>query len=313
MMRLALLGVAAFALGFGDEDETSVWSDLGKLNREVPVQQFDKPRFTGMTDVPLLQKHFMDAAISYCSDRRVLGIPCICDTMYREIDIVANKTLKSVVVVAVNQKTRQIVVSYRPTVTWQNWKDNGDYTQIQMPNAPLGAHVHRGFFRYYNSTVPRADAAVRRLLADTRYRGYPLHVTGYSLGAAIAIVSLPGWAGLLDSLGDARALEVVAYAGPRPGNAAFAEYLASFRLPITRYTNRNDIVSHLGPRSLGFVHVGHEIHEKEAEGGKSIYINCDDHFDEDPSCSYGTEGSYSAKRHMLPFNRFVPLPPFCMK
>ncbi|KAJ9080238.1 hypothetical protein DSO57_1027265 [Entomophthora muscae] len=265
-----------------------------------------------MSDVSTLQQRFMDAAISYCSHKHVFGFPCICDSSYKESEVIVNKQSKSVVVAAINQKTQRIVISYRPTMTWQNWKDNVAYSLVHMPNAPIGAQVHQGFYRYYNSTILKSTACVRRLLRDTRYKSYPIQIVGYSLGAAVAIVSLPGWVEILDTLRDTRGLEVIAYAGPRPGNEMLAEYLASFRVPITRYTNRNDIVSHLPPRSLGFVHVGHEIHEKANKDGKSTFINCDDHFDEDPACSYGTEGSYSARRHMLPFNKFVPLPPFCM-
>lgn len=53
-------------------------------------------------------------------------------------------------------------------------------------------------------------------------------------------------------------LSVYTVGGPRVGNPAFAYYVSSTGIPISRSVNNRDIVPHVPPQSFDFLHPGVE-------------------------------------------------------
>ncbi|KAI9290728.1 alpha/beta-hydrolase [Neoconidiobolus thromboides FSU 785] len=182
---------------------------------------------------------------------------------------------------------------------------------VDLPTAKEGVKVHHGFYSNYLSSYFPVRNAVIELLDNPIYKNFTLHITGYSLGASTATISLPDWVSLLKSRYDHRKIEAYAYASPRPGNEGFAQYIADLNVPITRYSNRNDVVPQLGPRSGGFVHAAPEIHERYIGFGRTELIECSQEYDEDPNCGYKENFPVSLAMHLAPLNGLIPLPPYC--
>lgn len=96
---------------------------------------------------------------------------------------------------------------------------------------PVAGRVHRGFL------------AAWRAIADELRESPPTWATGHSLGGAVAILA----AAELDLTG------AVGFGCPRVGDAAFAAALGD---RVRRYHCTADVVGHLPPQRLGFVHAG---------------------------------------------------------
>lgn len=126
------------------------------------------------------------------------------------------------------------------------WSFDLDLVMIDDPD--IGCRVHRGFsnaaLTVLDDVLPRLDVA------------YPVTVTGYSLGGAMAT--------LLSKylmINGYEVVDVVTFGQPKvtdaAGLAAFAD------LPILRFVNRNDPVPHLPPNDFipgeEFEHFGPEV------------------------------------------------------
>lgn len=279
------------------------WDSILRAFTEEPAHALDKPRGLAHADGDELLLGLRKAFISVCPVEAILGMKCVCSRKYKDVTIVKGRAADSLALIAAEPATRQIIVSYRPTITLKNWITDADYKLVQLPGAPKGVMVHEGFLGYFADIQPAALKAAKKLLHDDRFLGYRLHVTGYSLGAAVAIISAHSWDTFLGENNFHHPLEVFSYSGPRPGNELFAKYVAN--LPITRYTNHNDVVPHLPPRSLGFTHAGFEFHNS------GQLTPCSTAYDEDPKCALQYKFPLSFSRHYFPDGKPIPTPPYC--
>ncbi|KAJ9059242.1 hypothetical protein DSO57_1004554 [Entomophthora muscae] len=101
-------------------------------------------------------------------------------------------------------------------------------------------------------------------------------------------------------------IESYSYSSPRVGNEEFAKYVAASNIPAIRYTNNDDVVPHLPPRSLDYVHAGLEYHF--AEGTTK---QCSQDYDEDPDCAIKYNSPLSFRMHYFPDGKLLPFPPYC--
>ncbi|KAJ9050888.1 hypothetical protein DSO57_1009998 [Entomophthora muscae] len=289
-------------------DPKVITSVIGQIKRNPP-QRLATPG----TQVPVSSQDMIDsfemAYMSLCPSRHILAFQCICRRDYTTVEVVNNKRLQASAIIAVFPKRRTITVSYKFTKSIRNWVTNFDFQTVQMPHAPDGVKVHRGMYRHYLSIHNQTMNRVSLLLA-TKCQGCRIMATGYSLGASIAVISAPGWHEFKQTH-DVR-VDVIAYSGPRTGNLAAKLYFESLSVPITRYTNQNDFISMLPPRSFGYVHAGVEIYEHASSNSmKTVLRTCHQDYDEDPNCQWRETRIPSAIRHAFPLNQFVPLPPYC--
>ncbi|KAJ9049221.1 hypothetical protein DSO57_1026911 [Entomophthora muscae] len=257
-----------------------------------------------------IKDNFVNAYMPFCPAEKIAGKDCICKETYPHVEYIEDKETGTLVVVAVNKKYNQIVVSYRITANLQNWLDNLNLQLVDVPEMPRGVRVHRGIYSNFITSYVRTQDAVIELLDNNKYQNYTLLVTGYSLGAGLAQVSTPSWYNLLKNRNDTRTMKVISYANPRVGNAAFAEHMESLNISITRYTSGTDIVPHVPGRKLGYVHAGVEVYGKKSRIGYFMQ-ECSQTYDEPPECILSAYGKRSPVDHAYPFGKFIPLPPYC--
>ncbi|KAJ9057197.1 hypothetical protein DSO57_1024958 [Entomophthora muscae] len=244
-----------------------------------------------------VQKYLQRSLISTCDWEKIASGECFCKK-YTPVDRIYDAKADSAAVVAHTRKS--LIVSFRPTQSKQNWMTNFNTLPVQLPSAEEGIKVHLGFLEYYKSLQPLLEEVVLKSLENRT-----LHLTGYSLGGAIAIVSLPSWARLLKEKNLPNKIQAFTYASPRVGNSRFAEEIERLDIPIARYTIRDDIVSQVPPRSLKYVHVGQEFFYNSTH-----LVRCRLDFDEDPECSYKID-TLTDKKHLLPNGHPIPKPTFC--
>lgn len=122
-----------------------------------------------------------------------------------------------------------------------------------------------------------------------KYRGAKLIVTGHSLGGALAILCT---ADLKTSIGTVD--YTYTYGQPRVGNQAFVDWYQATNPNTFRLIDYADIVPHLPPSNLGFLHSSHQIWYQR---GMISYQMCEP---ESSTCanSLGTT-NYSIDDHSL--------------
>ncbi|CAD8199787.1 unnamed protein product [Paramecium pentaurelia] len=172
--------------------------------------------------------------------------------------------------IAYNPSYNAITVVFRGSSNIQNWLDNIQFDKVNY-NTACNCQVHSGFLDAFNSIKPQVDSLF------TKYRGlYPkaiIHVTGHSLGAAMATLyttelAIAGYTVQLSTFGL-----------PRVGDTAYYNYFSSFtKVTHFRVVHEKDAVPHVPPENFGFNHVDREIWYH-----KSSYTVCQ--LDEDPNCS----------------------------
>ncbi|KAJ9062598.1 hypothetical protein DSO57_1009151 [Entomophthora muscae] len=276
----------------------------------VPAIPKDPPGNIPASSIEDVKKNFINAYMPFCPTEKIAGRDCICKQTYPYVEYIEDKGTQTMVVVAINAKYNQIVVSYRITANLQNWIDNLNLQFNDVAEMPQGVRVHRGIYSDFMGTYNKVKDSVTGLLDDPQYQDYTLFITGYSLGAGIAQISVPSWYNLLQSRENPHRIEVISYSNPRVGNREFADYLESFNIPITRYTNQNDLVSHLPGRKQGYVHAGVEVYGSKVNG-EYVLRECSQDYDEDPTCVLSTFNRKSPLPHARPLGKFVPLPPYC--
>ncbi|KAJ9055366.1 hypothetical protein DSO57_1004570 [Entomophthora muscae] len=233
---------------FDTMDQIPRAQGLGKLFRylrEVPARKLPKNRGIRYVSENNFRGNLQNSFLAVCYEQDLATEKCFCNKRYPVRYIIRNDTLESLVLIVVEPANKQIIISYRPTYSDKNWLTNLDFELVQFPGAPKGVQSHRGFKDYVLSVQPQAEKALGKLLKMPKYKDFEVHTTGYSLGAAAAIVSVPAWVKFIRKNRFPHKFLAYSYAGPRPGNEAFAQYLASFKVPITRFSNREDLVTHL--------------------------------------------------------------------
>ncbi|MCB1930970.1 MAG: lipase family protein [Candidatus Accumulibacter sp.] len=153
-------------------------------------------------------------------------------------------------------------VIFRGTETLQDWYVDTECDQVpyELPRVADAGQVHKGFFDLYKTLrlalldQLNALAGVRRVL-----------VTGHSLGASLAMASMP------DLMANALVQQAASFihynlAGPRTGDPAFATLLNTSPAEIYRIVNSCDLVPNVPPsvfddltRHIVYQHVGVQV------------------------------------------------------
>ncbi|GAA5810992.1 hypothetical protein MFLAVUS_004421 [Mucor flavus] len=135
------------------------------------------------------------------------------------------------------------------------------FFQKDYPPVP-GTKVHAGFYDSYKENLDQYFPIVQEQI--TEYPDYNIVISGHSLGGAQALL-----AGLNLYQRDERVtidnLKIYTVGCPRVGNPEFAHYVNSTSIPFFRSVGRRDIVPHLPPQILGYLHAGVESWEVSGE------------------------------------------------
>ncbi|KAG0743970.1 hypothetical protein G6F57_009557 [Rhizopus arrhizus] len=207
-----------------------------------------------------LKKHAGIASIAYCPT--VIAMKqwnCIpCKKYISDGKLIT--TFKSVVsdtngfvVSSASQKT--IFLVFRGTTSYQ--QSVVDMTANFVPFSKVsGAMVHAGFYNsvkeVINNYYPKIQSAIK---ANPDYK---VVVTGHSLGGAQALIAGVDLYDRDPSLFNSKNVEIYTIGQPRVGNTKFAKWVDSTGISIHRSVHTRDIVPHVPPRTIGYLHVGVE-------------------------------------------------------
>ncbi|KXN64970.1 alpha/beta-hydrolase, partial [Conidiobolus coronatus NRRL 28638] len=184
--------------------------------------------------------------------------------------------------IGVEPSTKEIIISHRGSHTLQNWVMDFNFKKARFPNSPEGVLVHEGFLDMYLSVASEVNNYLMAMLDSGKYKDYKVVMTGQSLGGSLTTVHAVDIASRVKNKGFE--FELYAYHSPRVGNQAFVDHTISLDFPIARYTNKADIVSHIGPRSFGYVHIPVEFHTDFSDITNKSFRECSQDYDEDPNC-----------------------------
>ena len=137
------------------------------------------------------------------------------------------------IVPGTSNRPQETVVAVRGTQTGVDWQSN---LAISATFSATGGLVHKGFHNVYTSI---ADGVLARLAALPASQRGTIHVTGHSLGGAVA--SLMAARIRREALGS---VKLYTYGAPRPGTGDFTSGLESLigKPNIYRVYNFEDIV-----------------------------------------------------------------------
>ncbi|KAJ9069339.1 hypothetical protein DSO57_1031070 [Entomophthora muscae] len=259
-----------------------------------------------------VEQYLDHSLLAQCTQRMITSGLCFCKGKFYEANAYGDSDMESRSVVAVDLRNKLIVVSYRLSVTDKNWNTNDEIQLVNYPTKNGEEKVHLGHYKYFQSVKNDTEAQALVLLKNHLYKNFTLHVTGYSLGGSVTGISMPSWLSFLKKHGLKNKARFFGYAGPRPGNLAYARYLETLGSPIIRYAKKGDIVPHLPDMYMGdFSQVGLEFYDPGTMPfGPNRLKKCSRSIVQDVSCGLG-DSDFAVFHHLTPFNRPLPIPPFC--
>jgi len=166
---------------------------------------------------------------------------------------------------AINADKREIIVSFRGTLTPAALLVDAAFAQASYdghPDAPKGAKVHAGFQIAYKRVVKLVRDHVSEFL-DTHKslmdKGYTVHVTGHSMGGAMAVFAVLDLAA--SKILKPSQISLYTYGQPRTGNLEFATFVSSLKWRhLTRITSNSDLIPHVPPTFLDYSHHRSEVY-----------------------------------------------------
>ncbi|KAJ1402224.1 Alpha/Beta hydrolase protein, partial [Ochromonadaceae sp. CCMP2298] len=186
-------------------------------------------------------------------------------------DVIYNKADDVQGYIGFNAAQSSIYVVFRGSTSIQDWMNNLDVVMTDYPCS--GCEVHKGFLKAQQSVLPFVTEKVTALLQ--KYPSYAVVVTGHSLGAAMATLTIND----LKKTVSASRFRLFNFGSPRIGNEEFASYTTSLLGDDSRVTHHKDMVVHT-PMHERFTHIAGEWYQDEND----VLNACVGY--EDSNCSY---------------------------
>jgi hypothetical protein len=184
----------------------------------------------------------------------------VAERAYSEATIIQTRTDTQVLVSRL--AGGDVAVAFRGSSSLRDWITNAQFmTTILLSTTRHGGisvhRVHTGFLAAFESVAVDLTHAVGEALREAR-RNYPdarLHVTGHSLGGALALLG-----GMEFARQKLPLALVVTFGAPRVGNKAFARMFNKFIGDRTiNVVNEGDPVPLLPTLLMGYRDCGHEL------------------------------------------------------
>lgn len=170
-------------------------------------------------------------------------------------------------------KGDDIYISWRGTITPEEWIEDAKCEQVVCSYLPGDTKVELGFHQLYTTGVEGSSPqnTVLNYLKEKQVKG-KTYVTGHSLGAALAVLNA------LDIAKNTHHNHPILYsfAGPRVGSPEYTEIYNKGVSSSWRVVNTNDKVPKLPPEEIDFKHVDNEF--DITFGGKWPWDWGDNHF-----------------------------------
>ncbi|KAG9303622.1 hypothetical protein G9A89_018518 [Geosiphon pyriformis] len=288
---LSVLFIYVFNIYF-DQYQTESNENVESLTFRLNNRTDPKSQVTEQ-ELETLKNQARYAAATYCYKSHLAAWSCGCNC-------VGNVTVESIFhdqvkgafgYVAVDKTEKAIIIGFRGTRDWTGWFYNLRYLQLDYdyPEVP-GARIHGGFYEVYERVRESILWKIQWMLnrEENSCGGYDVIISGHSLGGALSIfLGLDVKRYILNPILKGRSfglpfnIKVTTIGEPRIGNDIFANLIYAEFSPensgdlkhvVTRITNRNDLVPHLPPKNVGFLHHSHEIWIKNT----THTFHCDD-------------------------------------
>lgn len=152
------------------------------------------------------------------------------------------------------------VLVFRGTENFRDWLSDFNVIRVRMtlPNVPAVKEpkVHYGFIRQYRTIDKDINGLVRKMTMEDNLE--TLHVTGHSLGGALASIACVALKKEFPNL----KIHCYTFGSPRPGDASFSKCFEESVESSHRFLNNNDPVT-ATPTTWRFTHVpgAHWIYE----------------------------------------------------
>ena len=169
--------------------------------------------------------------------------------------------------------TNSIYVVFRGSFSDRNWIDDFEILKTKYHTfSECDCKVHRGF---YQATLNLKNSTINSVNFLKKKYGYSnVIVTGHSLGAAIA--QMMGMELVAVNISNI----IYNYGQPRVGDKDYARFVNSIleqQLKLYRFTHDKDIIPHVPPLDIGYVHSCREIFENINGTLKNCSLeNCED-------------------------------------
>ena len=150
-------------------------------------------------------------------------------------DVCVHRHNNIIAYVCLEKSSRQAVLVFRGSDDWKDWKMNLDFLKVK---SPLNRDVHGGFLAAYKKV---SEGIVRQL---DKLVGWDIHLTGHSLGAALAVICAVH--------SGVKFRSVVTFGQPRVFGSNNPVNLSRFN--VVRYVNRSDVVCRIP--TVGYCHSG---------------------------------------------------------
>ncbi len=145
------------------------------------------------------------------------------------------------------------LLGFRGTDNMRDWLTDFNVirTRMTLPRVTEAGqpYVHWGFVRQYRTLDDNINDCVRNMMEKEEVT--TLHVTGHSLGGALAAISAVALKHEFPNL----KIHCYTFGSPRPGDASFAKVFDSCVESSYRFLNNNDPVT-ASPTTWRFTHVG---------------------------------------------------------
>lgn len=150
-----------------------------------------------------------------------------------------------------------IVLTFRGTESSsiKNWLTNLDFGKDPFPGLPSNHQVHQGFLGAYKDVKSQVFAALNA--AVKQCANCRIILTGHSLGGALATIAA---ADLIVNKYAGSRLSLYTYGSPRVGNVEFVTWFNNQIKDSFRVTHADDAVTHVPLDSMGYTHVGFNVH-----------------------------------------------------
>merc|ERR1711916_280701 len=165
-----------------------------------------------------------------------------------------------------------ILIAFRGVSEPMQYLQTGKFWKTDF----YGTEVHSGFLTNYKALEPGLVRGVRKALRVCP-RCNKLHMTGYSMGGALAQLAIVDLRRKFPQLCGS----IITFGSPRVGNKDFAQKLFPDSCCGTsrRVVHKGDRVAHLPPQIMGYRHVAFEWWNPGTSPStrRSVIRNCDRH------------------------------------
>ncbi|ORZ04953.1 lipase [Absidia repens] len=186
------------------------------------------------------------------------------------VDVVYSGKLADVAGYVVrDDRRKEIFLVFKGTSSFGNAVADMIFVKTKYHPVNGGASVHKGFYESYMLVQQKVLSLMGQEIK--KHSDYHVTVTGHSLGGAYAtLAALDLYQ--RDKRFNKKSMSIITFGEPRVGNPEFATYGASTGIEKKRVVFHKDIVPHVPPMMMGYLHFGTEYWVQKNK--KDIYL-CD--------------------------------------